>query len=221
MRDLYTKVDFWTALIAMLGVLLFGILAGLLLAVTIGLLALLASAKNRSTSVLGKVPDDTSYRSLENFPDSETFPGLLILRFDGTMFFANTPEFSEEATEGVAETEPPPRVVLLDAEEITDIDATAIITMTELNDKLKALNIDLRFARVRTNVMEVMQRAGFEETIGSDHFYVSVQAGVDAYLSEPAEAQQAETPAEEPSPDDGSDAPAGDSTPAEEDPPQD
>ena len=104
----YTSVDFWTALIAAGGVLLFGILAGLLLAVGIALLALLASAKNRTTSVLGKIAPDSTYRSLQYYPDAETYPGLLILRFNGTMFFANAPEFSEETLAGATQTEPPP-----------------------------------------------------------------------------------------------------------------
>ena len=130
------------------------------------------------------------------------------------MFFANAPEFSEEATEGVAETEPPPRVVLLDAEEITDIDATAIISMSELNDKLAANGIDLRLANVRTNVREVMQSSGFEEKIGADHIYVSIQAAVDAFLSEPVEVEA--TVEEEPQNDDNAAQDDG-PPPAEED----
>ncbi len=188
----YTPIDFWTSVIAAVGVLVFGILSGLLLAVGIGLLALLIAAKNRTTSVLGKVPYDASFRSLEYFPDAETYPGLLILRFDGTMFFANAPEFSEEVSAGIAQADPSPRVVLIDAEEITDIDATAIISMTELNDKLAASGIDMRFARVRTDMFEIMRKAGFVDLIGSDDFYVSIDAGVNAFLNEPIPDQPVE-----------------------------
>ncbi len=185
----YTSVDYWTALIAALGVLLLGILAGLLLAVGIALLALLSVAKNRTSSVLGRVSDDNTYRSLEFNPGAEIYPGLLILRFDGTLFFANAPEFDEETTEGVANADGEIRVVLIDAEEITDVDATALMIISELHAKLAASGIDLRFANVRTYVMEVMRTSGLEQEIGSDHFYLSIQAAVDAYLSESADAE--------------------------------
>jgi high affinity sulfate transporter 1 len=186
----YTRVDYYTALIATLGVLIFGILAGLLLAVGIALLALLAAAKNRTTSVLGKVADENgaAYRSLTYFPDAQTVPGLLILRFDGTLFFANAPEFSVETIEGVDTAEPHPRVVLMDAEEITDIDATAIIGMSGLNATLATKGVDLWFANVRSDVREVMQRSGFEDLIGADRFYLSIEAGVAAFQSEPQSA---------------------------------
>jgi high affinity sulfate transporter 1 len=179
-----TSLDFWTAVICMFGVLALGILQGLVLAVGIGLLALVVSSKTRATSVLGKVAGEKIYRGLENYPEGETYPGLLILRFDGSLFFANAPDFADEVRLGVEMTDPPPSVVLIDGESINGIDATAINTIEELNDELGRKDISLRFARVRTNVMEIMQRAGLEEIIGSEDFYTSVHEGVDAILAE-------------------------------------
>jgi len=179
-----TSLDFWTALVAMLGVLALGILQGLLLAVFLGLLALLVGTKTRATSVLGRVPGEKVYRGLENYPEGETVPGLLILRFDGSLYFANAPDFADEVRAGVELSDPRPRVVLVDGESINGIDATAIDTITELYDELKRSDISLRFARVRAHVMEIMGRTGLDETLGADHFYVSIHAGVDAYLAE-------------------------------------
>jgi high affinity sulfate transporter 1 len=179
-----TSLDFWTAVIAMLGVLALGILQGLILAVFIGLLALIIGTKIRATSVLGRVPGEKIYRGLESYPEGETYPGLLILRYDGSLFFANAPDFADEVRLGVEMSDPPPRVALIDGESINGIDATAINTITELNDELKRADVELRFARVRANVMEIMQRSNLVETIGSDHFYISIQDGVDAFLAE-------------------------------------
>jgi high affinity sulfate transporter 1 len=180
-----TKLDFATALVATLGVLTLGILEGILVALLLGLLGLLWGTKNRTTSVLGKVPGQMVYRALENYPDGETYPGLLIVRFDGSLFFANAPDFTEEILAGVGQTEPKPRVVLVDAESINNVDATAVITIKELTEELQRAGVELRFARVKTHVMDVMRRAGIEEAIQSQHFYLSVQAGVDAYLADP------------------------------------
>ncbi len=85
-------------------------------------------------------------------------------------------------------------MVLIDGESINGIDATAIFTTIELNDELKRANVELRFARVRANVMEIMQRSDLVEIIGSDHFYVSIQDGVDAFLSEGQEQKDVEPP---------------------------
>jgi high affinity sulfate transporter 1 len=71
-----TGLDFWTGLIAAVGVLAIGILEGLLIAVFLGLLGLLYSTKSRTTAVLGKVPGEKIYRSLENYPEGETVPSL-------------------------------------------------------------------------------------------------------------------------------------------------
>ena len=108
---------------------------------------------------------------------------LLILRYDGSFFFANEPDFADEVRSGV-ELSDLPRVVLIDGESINGIDATAIYTTIELNDEIKRANVELRFARVRANVMEIMQRSDIVEIIGSDHFYVSIQEGVNAFLTE-------------------------------------
>lgn len=179
-----TALDFWTALVAVVGVLLFGILEGLLLAVFLGLLGLLFSTKRRTTAVLGKAPGETVYRSLEHYPEGETYPGLLIARFDGSLFFANAPDLAEEIRFGVEVTDPPPKVVLLDCESITDVDATALITLEELNQELERLGIDLRLARVRSQVLELMRTTELEEEIGPTNIYASVQDGVDAFLAE-------------------------------------
>ena len=69
-----------------MGVLLLGMLTGLLLAAALGLVVLLFGTKHRTTAVLGRVPDTKMYRNLENYPEGKTYPGLLILRFDGVIF---------------------------------------------------------------------------------------------------------------------------------------
>jgi high affinity sulfate transporter 1 len=179
-----TNLDFWTAIVATFGVLAFGILEGLLIAAFLGLLGLLYSTKSRTTAVLGKEPGETVYRSLEHFPEGETFPGLLIARFDGSLFFANAPDLAAEIRFGVEVTDPPPEVVLLDCESITEVDATALITLQELNEELERSGIDLRLARVRSHVLELMRTTELEEEIGPANIYASVQDGVDAFLTE-------------------------------------
>jgi len=179
-----TKLDYATSIVAMFGVLAFGLLAGLILAALLGLIVLLFGTKHRNTSVLGKVPGTAVYRGIEHYPEAETYPGLLIIRFDGALFFANAHDFVTAVRQAIATTDPPPHVVVIDGESMNDIDATAIITMREFHDQLAQSGVQLRFARVKSHVMEVMERGGLEEAIPAEHFYPSVQAAVDAFLAE-------------------------------------
>jgi high affinity sulfate transporter 1 len=179
-----TKLDYVTAIVAMFGVLLLGLLAGLLLAAGLGLTMLLFGTKQRNTFVLGKVPATSVYRSVEHYPQGETYPGLLILRFDGTLFFANAHNFVSAARQAVAAADPPPHVVLVDGESINDIDATAVIILREFHEQLKQTGVELRLASIKTHVKEVAQRGGLERAVPPEHFYPSIQTAVDAYLAE-------------------------------------
>ncbi len=178
-----TKLDYATAVVAAAGVLAFGLLEGLIMAALLGLAALLYGTKQRNTIVLAQVPGTDFYRSLENNPDGKTFPGLLILRFDGSLFFANAHDFITAARQAIAAADPPPKVVLIDSESINGIDATAVIVLKEFQKQLAESGVQLRFASVKTAVMEVMERGGLTETIPPEHFYPFVQAGVDAFLA--------------------------------------
>lgn len=177
-----TTLDFVTAVVAMIGVLAFGLLEGLLLAAFLGLIALLAGTKQRNTSILGKVPETNIYRSLEHNPEGETYPGLLILRFDGSLFFANSHDFVVAVQRAVAATDPKPKVLLIDGESINDIDATAVMTIREMEGQLAKDGVEVWLAQIKTPVLDIMKRAEVEKAIPAEHIFPSVQTAVDAYL---------------------------------------
>jgi high affinity sulfate transporter 1 len=182
-----TSLDYATAIVAMLGVLALGLLQGLLLAIGLGLVVLLVKTKQRNTSVLGREPETAVYRSIDHYPEGETYPGLLIIRFDGSLFFANAHDFVTAVRQAIAGADPSPRVLLLDGEAMNAIDATAVITLKEFHQQLAQDNIQIRFARVKTEVMGVMERGGLEEAVPPEYFYPDIQTAVDAYLAEQKE----------------------------------
>ena len=112
-----------------------------------------------------------------------TYPGLLLFRFEERLFFANAPNFRAKILTAVA-ADPSLRVVLVDAEPINSIDITALEMLAGLVAELAKTNVSLRFAFVKRPVYDLMQRAGLEKKMGADHFYMHLQAGVDAYLAE-------------------------------------
>ncbi len=179
-----TQLDYASAIVAMIGVLFFGLLQGLVIAALLGLIVLLFGTKHRHTAVLGQVPGTTVYRDVANYPDADTYPGLLIIRFDGALFFPNAHDFVDAVRRAIAAADPPPRVVVIDGESMNDVDATAIITLVEFQGQLLKTGIELRFARIKTHVMEIMRRGKLEEAIPAEHFYPTIQEAVDAYLAE-------------------------------------
>jgi SulP family sulfate permease len=166
LRHLYRidpKGDFPLALIALLGVLIFGALGGIATAVVASLIVLIAKLYRPTVTVLGRSRDgeadeDIRFRSVERHPDCETFPGLVIVRFGGELFFANA-SFLRTTLRGlVANADPPVEEVILDASAIPRIDTTAGDVLHDLLAELGAEGITLVVARTTHGLREDLQR---------------------------------------------------------------
>ena len=188
-----SRADFWAALVALLGVLVLGLLGGLLLAVLVSLVALLITVKNPRAVILGKLPGLNAFRSLEQFPEAETYPGLLIFRFDSLLFFANAPNFRERL-EAALQQIPDTQVIIVDGEPINYVDITAIDMLNELHDHLQEQSIQLWFSGITRPVYETLERGGVVDKIGRDHFFASLGDAVEAYLREATETVDQQNP---------------------------
>ena len=188
-RRLYglDKVDFGLAVISLLGVLLFGILPGLAVAIVAALSALVYRGYRPNTAVLGRVTgdedEDIRFRDVDRHPRAETFPGLIIFRFDTELFFANANHFRDQIREVVREAQPPARAILVDAGAISHIDTTGTDMLAELVSELTESNVELLLARVKGPVRDILRRSGLEDAFGGDRIYPTVRAGVAAYLA--------------------------------------
>ena len=179
--------DFVLAIICFGGVLVFGLLTGLVVAVTVSLLALVYRAYRPSSAVLGRAPeahaDETlRYRGVEDNPDYETFPGLVILRVDGELFFANARWFRETVRSLVRDQSPPVREVLVHAGAVPHLDTTAAAMLKELVGELHESGVRLAFARTTTGLLHDLERNGIVALVGEDSFYDTVAAGVADFL---------------------------------------
>jgi sulfate permease, SulP family len=181
------KTDFVLALLCFAGVLVFGLLVGLAIAVGLSLLALVYRAYRPSYAVLGRAPgavDDERlrYRGVEDHPDAETFPGLVILRVDGELFFANARWFRDVVRSLVRGQQPPVRELLVHAGAVPHIDTTAAEMLRGLIKELDEAGVSLAFARATTGLIHDLERNGVIRLIDDGLFYDTVAAGVDAYL---------------------------------------
>ena len=181
------RTDFVLAILCFAGVLVFGLLIGLAIAVVLSLLALVYRAFRPSYAILGRAPgavDDERlrYRGIEDHPDAQTFPGLVILRVDGELFFANARWFRETVRSLVSDQRPPVREVLVHAGAVPHLDTTAATMLKELIAELHEGGVELAFARVTTGLVHDMERNGIAKLVGDDRFFDTVAAGVDEFL---------------------------------------
>lgn len=182
------EIDFALALVCLVGVLLFGVLGGLAVAVITSLGALIYRTFRPHTAVLGRVraggekDEDFGFRDVERHPEGETYPGLVIFRFDQEIFFANARLFRDYIRELVAKAEPPVQAILLNAAAITHVDTTGLDVLQEVHEELSRQGITLMLARVKGPVHDILEGAGLIVILGRENVFPTVHAGVSAYL---------------------------------------
>ena len=178
------RLDLASAAITFAGTLVFGILPGILIGVATTLLALLQRATRPNVAELGLVPGEKAYRDVDRQPDAETVPGLVLLRWDGELFFANAAHFCDQVKALVDDADPEPDAVLLDASAITSIDVTAADLLAELFADLEDRGFEVMLARARGPLRDIFDSADLNELIPRAHQFPSVRRGVDYYESE-------------------------------------
>jgi MFS superfamily sulfate permease-like transporter len=145
------------ALAAVLAVMVFGVLNGLLAAVAFSLAMLIRSLASPRLSVLGRVGAH-DYVSVARFANAETLPGVLVVRPETPLFFANAEPLLALVRQKVLE-QPALRLVVLSLEESPDLDSTALETLGELCAWLAARGVELRVARLKERARHVLLRA--------------------------------------------------------------
>jgi high affinity sulfate transporter 1 len=183
LRDLFSRSrwEFALAAVVITGELTLGVLEGITVGVVLSLLLLIYRASHPHGSVLGQLPGTEAYRSIGRHPEAVTFPGLLIWRIGGDLFFASVGHVEEGLQAALATNDVPAEHVLLDAESVNFIDASASEELVAFLRKLQDAGITVAFARVRDSVRERMQLAGIATTVGETDFHDRVTDGVHAW----------------------------------------
>jgi MFS superfamily sulfate permease-like transporter len=132
--------------------------------------------------VLGRKRGTDAFRALSSeHADDETWPGLLILRTEGRMFFANAPGVGEKMWPLIDAAKP--KVVLIDCSAVFDLEYTALRMLTEAEENLRRDGIALWLAALNPEVLAMVKRAQLGETLGRERMFFSVQMAVDAYAT--------------------------------------
>jgi high affinity sulfate transporter 1 len=194
LRRLYRidTADFSIALVCLVGVLVLGVLGGIAVAVIASLVALVYRGFRPEVAVLGRsrsgeTDEDIGFRDVSRHRDVETFPGLVIFRFDQEIFFANAAYFRDQIRHLIATTGPPPRAIVIDGAAVSHVDTTGLDMIVELHDELSAQGITLTFARLKGPVRDTFARAGLAERFGPQTFYPTIKAAVAALATNAAD----------------------------------
>jgi high affinity sulfate transporter 1 len=177
------REDFALSMVAFLGVVLLGVLAGIAIAVALSI----ANAFRRSwwpyQTELGRVHGLAGYHDVHSYPDAELMPGLILFRFDAPLFFANARTFRDQVRR-LAVAEPRPAWIVIAAAPITDIDTTAADMLESLDQEINAKGVSLVFAEMKDPVRRKIERYELTETIDPGHFFPTLDAAVAAFANE-------------------------------------
>ncbi len=173
------KIDAALSFAAFVGVLVVGVLEGIVVTIALSLLAFVQQAWRPYRAELGRVTGKRGYHDLSRYPEGVRIPGIVIVRFDAPLFFANGALFDDYVRSRVKAAGPGIKTVILAAEPITDIDTTAMDELVELDDYLAKNGIRLILAEMKDPVIDVLRRYGLTERFTPDRFASTVGAAVD------------------------------------------
>jgi high affinity sulfate transporter 1 len=151
LRDLYrsSRRELLLSLTTTLGVLLLGVLKGVLLAVILSLLWLLAIGSRPHDAVLGRVPGIKGFHDITDYPGAITVPGLVLYRFDANLVFFNIDYFRDRVRSIIEAAKTPVEWFIVDASTINLLDITALYKIDELREELAARGVMFGAARVK------------------------------------------------------------------------
>ncbi len=174
--------DIVSASVAALGVLAFGPLQGLLLAIALSVLGLVYRSSRVDVEVMGRVPGEkAAWGGMRNHPERRQIDGILVLRVDVPLFWVNAASVKDAIlarVDGAEDwTDHDIAAVILDIEGTNQIDTTTVDMLASLLAALRERHVDLYLVRVMYPVRIVLRRAGFVAQIGEDHMWHSISQG--------------------------------------------
>lgn len=180
----FRGAEFALAVSTTVVVLVADILLGVLIAVGLSVLELLYRVARPHDAIEGLVPGLAGMHDIDDYPDAQLVPGLLVYRYDSPLFFANAADFRRRALRSVARMEKehgPVRWLLLNTESYVEVDSTAVDTLEQLRRELAARGVELALARVKQDLAVQLDRAGLLEKIGPDRMFPTLPTAVQGY----------------------------------------
>ena len=197
------KFDFGVWMLAFVGTLFLGVEIGLGIAVIISLLLVIFESAYPHTAVLGRLPGTHQYRNIKQYPYAECYDGIVMVRIDAPIYFANTQtvrekiqKYHERAQEEIAartdqegssssSSSVAVRYIILELSPVSHIDTSALHVLQDMNKTYqKNQQIQLCLANPNPRVMHRLVVSGLADDIGREHIFVSLHDAVYHCLQE-------------------------------------
>lgn len=176
------RFDFWIAIAAIVATLLVGVLAGVMIGIGLSLIWLISVATRPHMPLLGREPGTHVFRGLDEHPGDEQYPGVVVLRLDGGLFFA-TCDALEDRVREVALSMPGTTGIVFDCEGIDFIDSQGSAKMREIYELTEQAGLTLRLARLKPSVRTLLARDGVLDRVGEENIHGNVDHAVKAQLA--------------------------------------
>ena len=176
----FRRREFALALIATVGVLAFGILNGIAIAIAVSVIDLLTRVARPHAAVLGTVDHVPGWHSVVDYPSAQEEPGLLVFRYDSPLFFANAEDFLRRARRAL-DSNPDARWMLVNVEAVSEVDITGLDSLAELLDECQRREIRLGLVRVKSELMDALAKHGVLQDIGREFVFQTMPTAVAAY----------------------------------------
>jgi high affinity sulfate transporter 1 len=176
----FRRREFALALLTAVGVLVFGLLYGIAIAVAVSVIDLLSRVARPHAAVLGTVTDVPGWHSVIDYPQAQQEPGLVVFRYDSPLFFANAEDFLRRAR-GAVRDHPETRWFLVNVEAVSEVDITGLDALSELHEFCAQRGIRLGLVRAKSELLHELRRHGLLEEIGEDAVYQTMPTAIAAY----------------------------------------
>jgi high affinity sulfate transporter 1 len=176
---LVSRTEFWFALIAFLGVILIDVLQGMVIGLLCSIIYVVYKSSRPHLASLGRVSGvPGAYTDLARHPENRAVPGVLILRLDAPMYYANALTVRDKAKAMMEESETPLRAVILDASVQDELDITSAEVLEGLVKELQGQGIAVYVAELHAPVREFGRRTGLLDLIGEENVFPTVDLAV-------------------------------------------
>ena len=174
------RMEFLWALAAFGGVALLGTLKGILVAIVVSIVGLAYQAADPAVRVLGRKPGTNVFRARsEEHPEDETFPGLLLLRPEGRIFFVNAERLASKVR-ALADAAGP-RVVALDLSGVFDLEYTALKMLDEAEKRNGERGVALWLVGLNPQVLDAVNRSALGARLGRERMHFNLESAVEAF----------------------------------------
>jgi high affinity sulfate transporter 1 len=159
------KVEFAVAMVAIAGVLTFGILKGVLIAALVSLVLLIKRVATPSVAILGQIPGTNRFSDITRHPENLEHWGFKILRIESSIFYFNEQHISQEIRAALVAA-PKTHTLIIDLSSAPVVDVAGSDMLLDLCNDLKQQHIQVKMIDALSNVRDLLRQQGLEDYTG-------------------------------------------------------